>query len=372
MTGTWRMFARPVLGRAMALSVALGIPAFVLSAGNGLRARDVIASMHHSLVVRSSLWAGWLVLSGPALRTVFVAPGSLGLRALRVARAPLLFALLTLCTAVELPWLTLFARGAGSVAAYAALALALTLGAASVSVWARPRSWALALCGLGALLIAWDPPSPLMAALGTFGVPFALHAAWRNALDQPGLRFKFTRPGSALYALYAVHLLRLLRLERSRLTSAFGAATAGTAGVLLSLRSDPSERPVHRALVVMALPLVVAAAVCVAPLLETERRLQPLLRSLRTRRSAVVVAFVLAVSTPSSALAAASSVVVAPSAELGIAPFAATLLGWAALLGTAVALWGRYLERRSQRGVGAFVAGVSLLALLATIGASTW
>ena len=372
MTGTWRLLARPVLKRAIALGVAIGIPAVVLSAGNGLRAVDVVAWLHRSFAVRGLLWAGWLVLSGPGLRTVFVAPGSLGLRALRLARAPRLLALFTLCAAVELPWLALFARGAGAVAAYAALTVSVALSAAFVSVWARPRGSALALCGLGALLVAGDPPSLLMAALGTLGAPFALHAAWRNALDQPGLRLKFTRPGSALGALYTVHLLRLLRVERSRLSSAFSTAAAGTAGVVLSLRNDPSERPVQRALMVMALPLIVAAAVCVAPLLETERRLQPLLRSLRARRSAVVVASLLAVSTPSSAFAAASGVVVARSAQLGSASLAATLLGWAALLGTAVALWGRYLERRSQRGVATFVAGLSVLALLATIGAYTW
>ena len=372
MTGAWRVLARPVLLRATALGVAIGIPAFVLSAGNGLRAVDVVAWAHRSLAARGLLWAGWLVLSGPALRALFVAPGSLSLRALRLPRVPLLLALFALSAVVELPWLTLFARGAGFVAAYAALTVALSVGASAVSAWARPRRFALALGGLGALLIAWDPPSPLMAVLGTFGVPFALHAAWRNALDQPGLRFKLTRPGSALAALYTVHVLRLLRAERSRLTSAFGVAAAGSAGVLLSLRNDPSERPLQRALIVMALPLTVAAAVCVAPLLETERRLQPLLRSLRARPSAVIAAFLLAVSTPSSALAAASSIVVGASAPLGSASLGVSLLAWAAALGTAVALWGRYLERRSRRGVGAFVAGVTLLALLATAGAYTW
>jgi hypothetical protein len=310
------------------------------------------------------------VLSGPALRAVFVSPGSLSLRALRLPRCLLLIALFTLCAAVEIPWVVLFVRGAGWLEAWAALASAVTLGAAVISAWARPRGWAALL--LGACVIAWDPPWLVWLILSSLCTPLALGAALRDALEQPSFRVKFTRPGGSLAALYAVHVLRLLRLERSRLSAAFGAAAAGSAAIVLSLQNDPSEHPLHRALVVMVLPLTVAAAVCVTPLLENERRLQALLRSLRVRRSAVLLAFLLAVVTPSSALAATSSVVVSASAQLGAASLSAALLSWAIVLGCAVAGWGRWLEQRSQRGPGAFVAGVSLIFAFATIGAYAW
>jgi hypothetical protein len=371
-TRAWRVLARPVLLRAIALGIAVGIPAFVLSAGNGLRAVDVLAWLHRSLPVRCVLWAGWLVLSAPAMRAVFVAPGSISLRALRLPRVPLLLALFTLCAAGQVPWVVLFARGAGWVAAWGALTSSIALGALAVSAWSRPRGGALVVGTLGALLVAWDPMPIVVAALATISLPFALGAALRHALEQPGLRFKFTRPGSALAALYTVHVLRLLRVERSRLSAAFGAAAAGSAGVVLSLHNDPTERPVQRALTVMALPLTVAAAVCVAPLLENERRLHAQLRSLRVRQRAVVSGFLLAVVTPSSALAATSSVVLSASAELGRASLSVALLCWAMALGCAIALWGRFLERRSPRGTGTFVAGVTLLAVLATLGASAW
>lgn len=366
----WRVLARPVMLRALAIGIAVGIPAFVLSAANGLRAADVLAGVHRSLPARCLLWAGWLVLSGPALRAVFVSPGSLSLRALRLPRRLLLIALFTLCAAVEVPWVVLFVRGAGWLEAWTALAGAVTLGATAISAWARPRGWAALL--LGACVIAWDPPRLVWLVLGTLCTPLALRAALRDALEQPSFRVKFTRPGSSLAALYAVHVLRLLRLERSRLSAAFGAAAAGCAGIVLSLQNDPSEHPLHRALVVMVLALTVAAAVCVTPLLENERRLQALLRSLRVRQSAVLFAFLLAVVTPSSALAATSSVVVSASAQLGAASLCAALLSWAIALGCAVAGWGRWLEQRSQRGTGAFVAGVSLIAVFATIGAYAW
>ncbi len=370
--GVWRVLARPVLLRASALCIALGIPAFVLSAGNGLRAVDVIAWLHRSLLTRCLLWTGWLVLSAPALRAVFVAPGALSLRALRLPRAVMLLALFALCAASQVPWLVLFARGAGWVEAWGALAASVTLGASAVSVGGRLRGSVALTIALGVSFIVWDPTPRAAAVLFTLCAPLALRAAQRDALEQPGSRFKLTRPGSALRALYSAHLLRLLRLERSRLSVAFCAAAAGSTGTLLSLRNDPSPRPLQRALIVMALPLIVAAAVCVAPLLENEGRLHALLRSLRVPRLAIVFAFLLAVATPSSALAATSSVIISANAQPALSSLSLVLLSWAVALGCAVALWGRFLEQRAQRGTGKFVAGVTVLALLATIGASAW
>jgi hypothetical protein len=371
-TRVWRVLARPVLLRAVALGIAVGIPAFVISAGNGVRAVDVLAWLHRSLALRCLLWAGWLVLSAPAVRAVFVAPGSVFLRALRLPRGPLLFALFTLCAAVQLPWVVLFARGAGWVEAWSALTNSIALGCLAVSAGSRLRGLAPAAGVLGALLVACDPRPLVLAVLGTSLLPFALDAALRNALEQPALRLKFRRPSSALAALYMAHVLRLLRSERSRLSAALGAATAGSAGVVLSLHNDPSARPVYRALTVMALPLSVATAVCVAPLLENERRLRALLRSLRVRERIVVVAFLLAVGTPSSAFAATSGAVISANADLRGASLEGPLLGWAIALACSIALWGRFLEQRSRRGTGTFVAGVTLIAVLATVGASAW
>jgi hypothetical protein len=287
-------------------------------------------------------------------------------------RLPLLFSLFTLCAVVQMPWVVLFARGAGLLEAWGALTASIALGAMAVSVWARPRRIAFLASAMGALLLAWEPSRLGLAALSTVCAPFAVRAAQRDAHEQPGMRFKLTRPASALAALYIAHLLRLFRVERSRLSAAFSAAAAGSAGTVLSLRNDPSERPVQRALIVMALPFIVAAAVCVAPLLENERCMHAVLRSLRVRPRTIFTAFLLAVATPASALAATGSVVVSASAQLERTSFGFAMWSWAAALGCAVALWGRFLERRARRGTGIFVAGVTLIAALATMGASAW
>lgn len=352
--------------------MAVGVPAFVLSAGNGIRAADVVSWSQRSLGFRCALWTGWLVLSGPGLRAVFVAPGALSLRALRVPRAPLLIALFGLCAVVESPWVVLFARGSGWAAGFAALTGSVTVGALAVSVWARPRRSTLAAIAFAALLIALGPPPALLALLSSLAVPWALHAALGAALEQPALHFKFTRPASPLTALYAVHVLRLLRSERSRLSAAFSAVATAAFGLVWSLRNDPSQRPLQRALIVMALPLTVVSAVGVGPLLESERRMKALLRSLRVRQSAIVAAFLLSIISPSSAFAAASGAVVSSVTPLGTGASCLGLLAWSAALGSLVALWGRCLERRAQRGTGIFFAGVTLIAVLATAGAYTW
>jgi hypothetical protein len=51
---------------------------------------------------------------------------------------------------------------------------------------------------------------------------------------------------------------------------------------------------------------------------------------------------------------------------------APALVAWALLLSVAVALWGRWLEARARRTAGTFAAGVTLIAALALVSASSW
>jgi hypothetical protein len=361
---------RSLVLRSSALGIALGVPATILSAGNGIRALDVTRLMHHSLAVRAVLWGGWLILAAPALSCVFAGPGTLTVRALRLPRASLLFALFVLAALPQLPWLILFARGAGVVQAWAALTWAVALGASLIAI-PRRAAWFVVLA-LGAAIIAWDPTAAIWACSGTFSVPFALHAAWHSALEQRNFRWRLTRPTWPVLSLYATHLLRLARSERSRLTTAVVTSATGSAGLISSFTNDFDERAVQRALTVMALPLAVAAALCVAPLLENERRMSALLRSARVPRTVALAAFLFAVATPSSALAAGSGVVVAAACQLSVSAFGVALIAWGASLGFAVAIWGRLFHARTRHGTGVFVAGVSLIATVATAGAYAW
>jgi hypothetical protein len=200
----------------------------------------------------------------------------------------------------------------------------------------------------------------------------ALHAAWRSALEEPRLHFRLIRPMHPLFALYLAHVLRLVRAARSRLMVAFVCGVGGATGLVFSLRNDPTELPLQRALTALALPLTVAAAACVAPVIESEARLRGLLRSLRTSRSVVVAAFLLAIATPSSALAASAGLAASHAVHAQISALVPPLLAWAFGLSVAVALWGRFLEARTRRTAGTFAAGVTLIAALALLAAFSW
>jgi hypothetical protein len=363
------VLGRPASLQALALSIALGIPAAIVFSQNGLRASFVVAALHRSLLARLVLWAAWLALSLPALRAVLDAPGSKTLRALRLPRAPLTLALCLLCALGQLPWALLFARGGGALAAWAAVTLAVALGASLVAARVRPRlRW---LVALGVALVALDPPSWLGAALASVGAPFGVHAAFRSVLEQPRARFRLLRPMPAIFAVYLTHLLRLVRSARSRLFVAIASGAAGGVGLCYSLGNDPTERPVQRALSALALPLTVAAAACVAPVIESEARLRVLLRSLRVPQALVVLAFLGAIATPSTALAASAGVAARVTSGDPSALVVA-LIAWALGLSVAVALWGRWLEARARRSAGAFAAGVTLIAGLALVLASSW
>lgn len=364
------VLGRPARLSALALSVALGIPAAILFSSNGLRAADIVALAHRSFLARSLLWAAWLTLSAPALSVFLEAPGSKTLRSLGLPRGPLVGSLLLLAGVIELPWAILFASGAGWVAAWAAALQAVALGASFSAARRRPR-WALYFALGGAWLVV-EPPTAVAAVVGSVWAPVALHAAWRVALEQPRLHWRLTRPTYPLLALYLTHLLRLVRSARSRLTLALVLGAGGGAGLVFSLRNDPTDRPLQRALTAMALPLTLAAAACVAPVIESEARVRALLRSLRVSRGIVVSAFLLAIATPSSALAATAGAAASNAAHAHTGVLSAALLAWAATLSSAVGGWARLLEWRARRTAGTFAAGVTLIAALALLGAFSW
>ncbi len=364
------VLGRPAQLSALALAVALGIPCAILFTSNGLRAVDVVALVQRSFAARGSLWLGWLVLSMPALRVLFEAPGTRSLRSLRLPRAPLLAALSLLALSIELPWGVLFLRGGGIVQAWAVLALSICAAGFAHAGLCKPR-WLGALAATLAVL-ALFPPSLALALGASLVAPLALARAWALVPEQPGLRFRAIVPTHPFIALYLAHVLRLLRVARSRLMVALAAGLSGAIGLVFSLQNDPTTRPIARALAALCLPLTLAAAVCVAPIAESEARLRMQLRSLRVPRSLVLGAFLCAIATPSSALAATTSVAASGAAHTSLAWLTLALLGWAWALSAAVALWGRLLEARSRRSAGVFAAGVTLIAALGLVGASAW
>jgi hypothetical protein len=369
--GVFGVLGRPVAMRALATAAAVGIPSALVFAPSGMRAAVLVHALHGSTLLRVGLWCGWLLLAAPTTRFVFAGAGTTSLRALRLPRAPLLVAVTLLAAMVHVPWIVLFARGGGVLEAWAAGTMAIAIEAAVLAAVARPAPLAVAVAA--AAIVAFDLPRSWAALAGTILLPIAVRAGWRSAHERgrSALRVVLRRPTHPILALWAMHVVGLARTARARLSVAAILGAIGGAG-LLTLRSEDLERPLQRALVVMALPSVLGAAVTVAPLLDVERRIRPVLRSLRVRSWMVVTAFLLALATPGTALAATAGVAAGWACPSAPAPLAFALAGWAMALSTVVGLWGRRHDRTRDRRAILFHLGVIAIAIAAIGGVLAW
>jgi len=368
--GVVRALARPVLVRALAVAIAAGIPAALVFSPSGMRAADLVHLLHASPLARALLWATWLLFAAAPARAVFDAPGSSTLRALCLPRGPRLAALLFLSSLVHAPWMALFARGGGVLEAWGATMLAVAMEAALVVAARRPRTWAVVAVLAGSLVL--EAPLLLRAVAGTLLAVGFVERAWAVGAEQRVGALRIVRPSPPVVALTVMYLLRLVRAERSRAAIAVLSAAAGTVGLVVA-HAEPSERPLPRALAILALPLVVVAAVCVAPILECEAVARAALVSLRgSRRPVMVAAFAFAIAVPASALGATASATATACAQAVPLGFAGPIAVWGAALGEVVAAWGRVHEGWRRGSAALFSAGVAAIALVAAMVASAW
>jgi hypothetical protein len=361
---------RPVLRRASAMAAGIGIAATIVFGGSGLPPADLVHLLHGSLPARAALWTGWTMVAGAVMAPAFDAPGTRTLRAMRLPRTLLLASLLALTGAVQAPWAILFLLGDGPLRAAAVTALAIALPCSLMVAARRPRSAPLSLAAMA--LVAWDGPASLTLPPAVVLAALVLHVAWLRGQERGGSLWRVTRPLPAVLALALAHLLRLTRVERARLSFAALGAAAGCTLLSFSLRNDPTERPVHRAVLFMALPLTLAAATLAPPALDSEHQLLPWLRSLRVRAVAVVAAFALALATPSSALAAGAGAVAGAAGGVSAAHLGLALACFSLVIASAVAAWARLHDRTRNRNPIVFVLGAVGLAMIFVGMAAAW
>lgn len=347
-----RVLGHPVGRRAGALLVAIGLPGAILFGPQGMGARDLVAGMADSPGLRAFVWLGWLLLSAHAMAALEGAPGSLVLRSLRPRRGPTVAALAVLALGVQVPWLALHARGGGQVAAVGAVAIAIAVGTR------RLLALPLLVLVLAGMSTAWLAPVAVVVAV------VALDRGWRHPrAEREPHRADPVRRRAPLVALVRMHLLRVARLAPARLGIAAILVAIAGAG-LLTLRSDPTPAPLRRVLAILALPGVLGAALLVEPVLASERAALGLLRSLRISRATAVGAFLVAVITPTTALAATASAAATVACRLpwSLAPAA---IVWTAALGAITGGWGRRFDPGAKRSL--FALGVVVLAIVASI-----
>jgi hypothetical protein len=349
--------------RALATFAAVGLPATIIFAPQGLEARDLVRAMHGTPPLRAAVWLGWLALSTYATNTVFTAPGLTALRVARPRRGHVLAALLALASFAQLPWALMWLRGSGPTSALGAVTVAVAAASSAFAFARRRRPLVGFVLVLALSTAALDLPSALQALVGCILSAIAVDGAWRAGLEHRTNARSWTRPtASPLVAIATVYLLRLARAERLRVMLATMIGSIGAAG-LLTLRSEPSPRPFGRALAIMAIPLVLGSALFVAPLIDCERQMRASFRVRRVRRSVVALAFLLAIAAPTSAFAATAGVGAGIAAGVPAPSLGGALGTWAVVLSGIVGAWGRRHDRTEQRSPVLFACGVALIAL---------
>lgn len=313
---------RAVLARAAATFAAVGLPATIIFAPQGLSARDLLRAMRASPGVAAVICVGWMALSTVATNAVFTAPGLSAVRATRPARGELLPALLALASVAQLPWAVLWLRGAGPLAAIAAVILAASAAATLFTLARRPSLRALV---------------PILSLL----------EAWRVAPEaRSGARVWTRAAASPLVALATLHWLRLARLERLRLMLAAMIGSLGGAGLLTRGRPIP----------IMTVPLVLIASLFVTPLLACEEAMRARLRVLRVRHAVVVGAFLIAIAAPTTAFGA--------TAAAGTSTSVFPVMTASLVLSAIVAAWGRHHAAMKKKRPTTFAIGVAMIALV--------
>ena len=358
-----RTAGRPVLLRALAVASGVGALAAVLFGPTGLAPSLAVSGMQHSALSRAVSYGAWCLLAGPALSAAFDAPGTRVLRSLRAQRSAVLLALLALALLVELPWGALYVAGAGPAAGASAVLLAIALQSSWFAGFRHRRYAVLAALAVLVLLV----PLPAWLTLSA-AAPLAvrsLAAAWDAALESRGQGRALVPRTHPIAALATAHLLRVGRVARARLSVALASTALGAAAVALAFVNEPPLRPLQRALEILALPLGLAASVLVAPLLESEASMRAALRSTRTRPAIALAAFLLALSLPSSALAATAAGAAGALSHQPVPPLATGSLLFGGALAAALGLWQRRQHATRRQNPALLFAGSAAIVLLA-------
>ncbi|WP_234023894.1 hypothetical protein [Sorangium cellulosum] len=367
---------KDAFARAMPLYMGIGLVAAIVFGGNGMHPAQLTGLAGESFVFRVALWATWLLLGTPAARALLRAPATFFLRALPVPRVHLLSAHALLLAIAELPWVVLWAFGAGALAGAAACVAAL---AAHCMLLARPRGGreiaALSLL-VGAILLG--APAPLLLACAAPALAVGLRAAFVRAPEVPVGRapslVSSVSPGAsgALLALSLAYLAALLRGHRAVLVRGLALAAVGALAAAAWIRTSEPLAEVQLAaasLVALAPCALCASAGFSGPVLREERRIVWLLDACGASAPLRAGAAASAVAAPAVVLALGHGA--AASALTRAAPAAALrLLAGAALAGLLLSAVALGCVRWSQRQDGRDSSRV-LLSVLAAVAAAT-
>ncbi|WP_437683044.1 hypothetical protein [Sorangium sp. So ce131] len=367
---------KDAFARAMPLYMGVGLVAAIVFGGNGMHPAQLTGLAGESFVFRVALWAAWLLLGAPAARALLRAPAAFFLRTLPVPRVHLLSAHALLLSIAELPWVLLWAFGAGALAGAAACVSAL---AAHCMLLARPRGGReMAALSLLAGAVLLGAPAPLLLACAAPALAVGLRAAFVRAPEVPAGRAPAlvwgAVPGAsgALLSLSLAYLAALLRGHRAVLVRGLALTAVGALAAAAWIRtSEPlAGAPLAAASLVALAPFALCASAGFSgPVLREERRMAWLLDACGASAPLRAGAGAAAVAAPAVALALGHGA--ATAALTRAAPAMALRLlagaGLAGLLLSGIALGCvRWAERQDGRDSSRV-----LLSVLAAVAAAT-
>jgi len=295
----FRTAGRTAFQRAAPLYLAIAIVSAIVFAPNAMMASDVTDLLAQSRPFRAVLWFVWLLAAMPAARAALCEPSLFALRALPIPRHEFCLAHGLLLLLVELPWVTLFARGVGLAMG---LSVALTAMSVHCLLTARARS-VLAVSVLVALGFAVLLPLPtvIWIPLALLAVRISLVYGFLAAPERSASAQKSWIPWThspALLALAVAYLVTLWRGHASLWLRAGCLLLLGVAISYLALHNNQLHLSSERGAVSMgvaSVTLLLGLTGVAGPVVRSERQADWLLSVCRISGMQRALAVALAV-----------------------------------------------------------------------------
>ncbi len=384
-----------VLTRDAGLAAARAVAPFYLGLGivvtilffskTGMRAADAVGALESSRELRLGLFAGWIVATMPAARLLFDTPSTFYLRAFPVPRWHFHAVTAAQLAVIELPWIALYARGAGPLAGLGAATSTIGVHAALVSLGGlgggarRFRVEAiLAAIFVAAIagVIAIPASSAGIFAVGLVAAAITVPIAWRRAPERGASRRNARIGGHPVRALGHACLAIAWRTAPAAFSRALVVVAAGAALTTLVAHNDGVTSP--PAIVALTLgmgtaSLIVTLGGIVEALHAAERTASWLLASTGTSGGLRVAAAAGA----AAMCGAIAGVIHGAGVAIGVgvgaltaARLVAVAAAWGAILGAASSWVERWADRGGARNGGFAVVAALGIGVAGVIGAA--
>ncbi len=206
------------------------VVAFVVFGPTGMRAADLVFTLHSSPPFALVFQLGWLILTLAVARLALVPPSSSYLRWLPAPRSVLYAAAMANAFCVELPLGLLFFRGDGLRSGLSTVFGAMAVHAAAIT---RPFGYSHVFIGIGWIVATFVPQPWVALSVAFVSAAYAVKLAVDRAPEVHALARGKTRLRHPVTAMTIAHIRYVIRRESSVLGRLF--VLSGLAGLCIPL-----------------------------------------------------------------------------------------------------------------------------------------